>query len=144
MPDHDEDDEPELAGYEPHDRPLRSPHLVTAMRVVVVLGLIGLLLPGILVTISTANNTAQRTCAVYAAYYAPEAVRSGARFELVSAAGAGWNCYAVEYEGTEVLVQALGLIPGGPRLPSAPLVESSVLIRAGALLNQPGRRAASP
>ena len=35
--DSDFDDEPELAGYQPHgDKPLRSPHLITVMRVVVV------------------------------------------------------------------------------------------------------------
>ncbi|CAN5238996.1 hypothetical protein BH09ACT5_BH09ACT5_22900 [soil metagenome] len=119
MPDHDDyDDEPELAGYEPHgDRPLRSRHLTTVMRVVVVIGLLGLLLPGILVTLSTASRTATVTCSVYTAYYAPEAVSFSARFELVSPAGMGWNCYAVEYGGDEVLVRSLGLIPGGVRLP---------------------------
>ena len=114
----DEDDEPELAGYQPHDeqRPLRSPHLVTVMRVVVVVGLIGLLLPGILVTASTASATANRTCSIYAAYYAPEAVDFSARFELVSAAGMGWNCYAVEFGGEELLLRSMGIIPGGPRI----------------------------
>jgi hypothetical protein len=126
MADQDEyDDEPELAGYEPHgDRPLRSPHLKTVMRVVVVIGLVGLLLPGILVTLGTASRTATVTCGIYAAYYAPESVSFSARFELVSPAGMGWNCYAVEYGGGEILVQSLGLIPGGVRLPSAPYVES--------------------
>jgi hypothetical protein len=114
----DYDDEPELAGYQPHgERPLRSPHLKTVMRVVVVIGLVGLLLPGILVTLSTASRTATVTCGIYAAYYAPEAVSYRARFELVSPAGMGWNCYAVEYGGDEVLVRSLGLIPGGVRLP---------------------------
>jgi hypothetical protein len=120
----DEDDEPELAGYQPHERPLRSPHLVTALRVVVVLGLIGLVLPGILVAIGTANRTALTTCAAYTAYYAPEAVSFSARFELVGPAGLGWNCYAVEFGGGEVLVATLGIIPGGARIPSAPLEES--------------------
>jgi hypothetical protein len=121
----DEDDEPELAGYEPHgDKPLRSPHLVTAMRVVVVLGLIGLVLPGILVAIGTANRTALASCAAYTAYYAPEAVSFSARFELLSPAGLGWNCYAVEFGGGEVLVATLGIIPGGARIPSVPLEET--------------------
>jgi hypothetical protein len=125
MPDYDEDEEPELAGYEPHgERPLRSPHLMTVMRVVVVLGLIGLLLPGILVTMGTASRTAEVTCSTYVAYYDPEAVDFVTRFELFSAAGMGWNCYAIEYGGAEVLVRSLGLIPGGVRLPSAPYVES--------------------
>lgn len=124
MADDEYDDEPELAGYEPHGRPLRSPHLVTVMRVVVVLGLIGLVLPGILVTVGTANSTAQRTCSQYVAYYVPEAVDFTARFELASPAGMGWNCYAVEYGGDEFLVRSLGLIPGGARLPSAPTEKS--------------------
>ena len=125
MADDEYDDEPELAGYQPHgDRPLRSPHLKTVMRVVVVIGLVGLLLPGILVTLSTASRTATVTCGIYAAYYAPESVSFSARFELFSAAGLGWNCYAVEYDGDEILVRSLGIIPGGVRLPSAPYVES--------------------
>lgn len=118
------DDEPELAGYQPHQRPLRSPRLVTAIRVVVVIGLVGLLLPGVLLTMNTANSTAQRSCAAYTDYYAPEAVRFSVRFELASASGMGWNCYAVQFGGQEVLLAALGIIPGGPRLPSAP-TESS-------------------
>jgi drug/metabolite transporter superfamily protein YnfA len=119
--DRDYDDEPELAGYEPHGRPLRSPRLVRVMQVVVVVGLIGLILPGILITLTTANRTAQATCAAYTGFYAPTAVSFSARFELFSPSGMGWNCYAVAFGGDETLVRALGLIPGGPRLPSAPV-----------------------
>lgn len=120
------DDEPELAGYEPHgDKPLRSPHLLTAMRVVVVVGLIGLVLPGILIGVSTANNTAQRSCAIYTSYLSPEAVSFSARFELVSASGMGWNCYAVGFGGTETLLASMGIIPGGARLPAGPDVSTS-------------------
>ncbi|MGV8897288.1 MAG: hypothetical protein ACOH1U_12560 [Rhodoglobus sp.] len=116
---HEYDDEPELAGYEPHGgRPLRSPHLLRVMRVVVVLGLIGLVLPGILIGMSTANNTAQRSCAVYTSYLAPEAVTFSARFELASPSGTGWNCYAVGFGGEETLLAAMGIIPGGARIPS--------------------------
>lgn len=124
MRDHD-DEEPELAGYEPHDRPLRSPHLMTVMRVFVVLGLIALVLPGILVTAATANGTAQRTCAIYTEYYAPEAVAFATRFEIFSPAGMGWNCYAVPFAGDEVLIAALGLIPGGAQIPVRPPTEDS-------------------
>lgn len=118
-------DEPELTGYQPHgDKPLHSRHILTVMRVVIVIGLIGLVLPGIIVTIGTANQTATSTCATYVQYYAPEAVGFSARFELVSAAGLGWNCYAEQFGGGEVLVQSLGLIPGGPRLPVVPIEKS--------------------
>jgi hypothetical protein len=124
MEHHDEDDEPELAGYEPHDRPLRGRHFLTILRVVVVLGLVGLVLPGILVTVSTANRTATASCALYAQFYAPGSTSSEARFDLVSAAGPGWNCYAMSFGGDEILVASLGLIPGGVSLPSGPLERS--------------------
>ncbi|GGK96315.1 hypothetical protein GCM10007382_15730 [Salinibacterium xinjiangense] len=123
---HEYDDEPELAGYEPHgDRPLRSPHLLTVMRVVVVVGLIGLVLPGILIGVSTANNTAQRSCEIYTSYLSPEAVGFSARFELASESGIGWNCYAVGFGGSETLLATMGLIPGGARLPATPLAPTS-------------------
>ena len=75
-------------------------------------------------TVSTASRTATVTCGIYAAYYAPESVDFSARFELFSAAGMGWNCYAVEYDGGEILLRSLGIIPGGARLPSGAYVES--------------------
>ena len=131
MADHDDPyraeygDEPELAGYEPNgERPLRSPHLLTVMRVVVVIGLIGLVLPGILITATTASNTAERTCAAYTAYYAPEASGYDTRFEFFGPDGVGWNCYAVGYGGEELLVTSLGLIPGGVPVPRAPVENS--------------------
>jgi hypothetical protein len=117
----DDEDEPELAGYQPHERPLRGPRLQLLMRVVVVLGLAALVLPGILVAIGTANRTAAATCAVYTAFYAPEAVESLSRFEMFSPAGMGWNCYARAFGGDETLIASLGLIPGGARLPSGPI-----------------------
>jgi len=120
----DEDDEPELAGYEPHERPLRGRRFTILMRVVVVLGLVGLVLPGILVTVSTANRTAAASCSLAAQFYAPESTSSSARFELFSNAGPGWNCYALHFGGNETLVANLGLIPGGVSLPTGPLERS--------------------
>ncbi|CAN5257119.1 hypothetical protein BH11ACT4_BH11ACT4_25280 [soil metagenome] len=117
-------DEPELANNQPHEKPLRSPHLVAVMRVVVVIGLVGLLLPGLLLTLNTANSTALRSCAAYTAALAPEAVSFSARFELFSAAGTGWNCYAVQFGGSQVLLAAMGIIPGAPRIPQVPIQHS--------------------
>ena len=117
------DDEPELAGYEPTDRPLRHERVRTMMRVIVVVSLVALVLPGILGSLAIANRTAQASCAAYTQYYAPMAVASVTRFELFGAA-LGWNCYAQQFGGGEVLVANLGLIPGGARLPQAPLVET--------------------
>ena len=118
------DDEPELAGYEPTgDRPLRHERVRRMMRVIVVVALVALVLPGILGSLAVANRTAVASCAAYTEYYAPMAVSSVTRFELFGAA-LGWNCYAQQFGGDEVLVANLGLIPGGARLPSAPLERS--------------------
>lgn len=121
---YDEDEEPELAGYQPTgDRPLRHERVRRMLRVIVVIALVALVLPGILSSIFIANRTAQASCAAYTAYYAPMATASITRFELFGEA-LGWNCYAQQFGGEEVLVANLGLIPGGARLPSAPLENS--------------------
>ena len=115
---------PELDGYEPNDgRPLRGRRLQTMMRVVVSVGIIALILPGILITAGTANATATRTCGIYAAASASSAVGSDARFELFGPAGPSWYCYRQEFGGREQLLRGLGIIPGTPVLPSAPIDE---------------------
>lgn len=102
----------ELAGYEPDDeRPVRRPMTHHAMRIVVILGILGLVLPGIIISISTANNTAQSACRAVVVEKAPDAVAYSPRFELAGAEGPGWYCYAQQFDGTEVLLGALGLIP---------------------------------
>ena len=51
-----DDDPRELADYEPGDaRPLRSVARRRVMRIMVALGLTGLVLPGVLVTVGTQN-----------------------------------------------------------------------------------------
>jgi hypothetical protein len=121
----DEFEEPELAGYEPHgEKPLRDPRLMMLMRVFVVVGLLALVLPGILVAVGTANRTAERACAVYVSVLAPGSIAATTRFELFSPVGVGWNCYAIAFDGEELLVRALGLIPGGARVPTAPVENS--------------------
>lgn len=118
----DEDLEPELAGYDAgDDRPLRGRHRATVLRVVVVLGLIALVLPGILVTATTADRTARRACEVYTATFAPRSVGYDVRFELLAGAEPGWNCYAIAFDGSRVLLRSMGLIPGGARLPAGPV-----------------------
>jgi hypothetical protein len=103
----------ELAEYEPGDGPsVRHRMRVRVMRVFVVLGLVGLVLPGIIVTIGTQLRTSDAACRYVVAHKAPDSVAAIARFELFGANGPGWYCYAEEFNGAETLVQALGLIPG--------------------------------
>ena len=112
------DEHPELTGYEPGDgRPLRSPHMLLAMRVIVVLGIVALILPGIVTTLSVGATTARSACARWVAYAKPEATGSSAVFELFGPGGMGWQCYSVGAFGGDARVASLGLIPNGARLP---------------------------
>jgi hypothetical protein len=112
------DDEPELAGYEPAgERPLRGRRMRVITQVVVVLGLVALVLPGILTTVSVGNRTAQASCATWVAYEEPGAIGASATFEFFGAGGIGWECYSVGAFGGDRHVASLGLIPGTPELP---------------------------
>lgn len=107
----DFDEDPELAGYEPHPRRGRRQKII---RAVVIIAVFSLVVPGVLMTLVTANSTAQYLCDAYTARLAPTAVDSSARFELLGAARPGWNCYATTFSGEQVLLVSLGLIPGPP------------------------------
>ena len=116
---------PELDGYEPSDgRPLASQRILRPMRFLVIIGVIALVLPGVLVTLSTAPRTADVSCAMVVERDAPFAVGSEARFELVGPEGPSWYCYAEVREEPEILVAALGLSPGAPPPPQPDLISS--------------------
>jgi len=108
---------PELSGYEPsgNERPLRSKHVTTMMRVIVVLGLVGLVVPGVLTTMQVASTTASNGCLAAVAQFYPLSVDYDARFELAGAGGFGWQCYAIDQNERQTFVKALGIIPSAPR-----------------------------
>jgi hypothetical protein len=110
---------PELAEYEPGEsRPGRSARRLRVMRIMVALGLAALVLPGLLVTITTQISTAAAACRIVVAASAPESIGSEPRFELFGAAGPGWYCYAQRFGGGEILLRSLGLIPGLTQRPA--------------------------
>lgn len=107
-----DDDPPELRGYVPSEgKPLRHPMTVRVMRVVIVLGIIGFIVPGLYATVVLQNRAAVAECGALVAARAPGATAS-ARFELAGPGGPSWYCYASDFGGHEVLVDSLGLIPG--------------------------------
>jgi hypothetical protein len=118
------DEHPELRDYESSDRPLRSPHLIKVMRVVVVLGIVALVLPGIVTTMSVASSTAQAACEQWVAYAVDGPSGARVSFELFAAGGAGWQCYSDGAFGEDRYIAPLGLIPGPPRIPTGPTVTS--------------------
>ena len=105
-------------------RPLASQRILRPMRFLVIIGVIALVLPGILVTLSTATRTADVSCGMVVQRDAPFAIGSEARFELVGPEGPSWYCYAEVREEPEILVAALGLIPGAPPPPQPDLISS--------------------
>ena len=109
-----DDDPPELRGYVPHgdrDRPLRHPATLHVMRVVIVLGIIGLVVPGLYATVVLQNRMADTVCSAVVAADAPGSVPVP-RFEIAGPGGPSWYCYARDFGGHEVLVRSLGLFPG--------------------------------
>jgi len=111
-------DEPELSGYVPHgERPLRSVRMRRAMRIVVIVGLVCLVLPGILTTASFSHATAERACAIIAPYQDPSTQGSSAHFEFFGEGGLGWQCYTVGAYGGDRNVAPLGLFPSIPVRP---------------------------
>lgn len=108
---HDEDP-PELRGYVPDEgKPLRHPMTLRVMRVVIVLGVVGLVVPSLWATWALQARTAAVECAAIlaAGNYAAEPV---SRFDLLGPGGPSWYCYARDLAGNERAVAALGLIPG--------------------------------
>ncbi|TPW75706.1 hypothetical protein [Schumannella soli] len=100
---------PELAEYVPNDRPLRGHRYGRALRIVVIVAVLALIVPGAAGTILTQARTAEFTCSSIVERAAGQ--YSGVvRFEL-GADGPGWYCYAEAFDGEQTMFAALGLIP---------------------------------
>ena len=84
-----DDDEPELAGYVPTEGVPRRRRMRFVLRIVVVVGIACLVLPGMLTTLSVASSTAQEACNAWVGYEAPEATRAQAR-RVHCAFATGW------------------------------------------------------
>jgi hypothetical protein len=117
---HDDDDEPELAGYQPSETPLRSARFVVTMRVVVLLGLVALVLPGILFTYSVQEVTAQEACRRWVVATMPGGTGYIATFEFFGPGLIGWECYSHGSITGDRHLATLGLIPGPQHIPAAP------------------------
>src|SRR5690606_23176241 len=111
-----------LAGYEPHEqRPLRSGRRMLLLRLVVLLAVLGLVLPGVVTTVSLGANNAARACDYRGAIMFPSANSYDARWELFGPGGLGWECYAMDRNGQTLHVDSMGLIPVAPGPGSEPI-----------------------
>jgi len=115
----DEDEHPELAGYEPGSgASLTRPAVRRVLRIGVLVAVAALIIPGVIGTAQLQNRTAQAACRIVVATVDTSAVGSVARFEPTGPAGPSWYCYSRSFDGSELLRATLGLIPGlepGPR-----------------------------
>jgi hypothetical protein len=112
--------EPELAGYVPNEGIPRRRRTLRTMRVLVIIGIACLILPGILTTWNVASATANDACTQWVKYEAPDATGESAQFELAGAYGMGWQCYSTGGFGGSKHVASLGLIPISPTLSPVP------------------------
>lgn len=110
------DEHPELSGYEPHrERPLRSRRRMLVLRAVVLLAVLGLVLPGVITTMSVGARNAALACEFRGSIVLPGAPQFEARFEFLGPGGLGWECYATDQLGDERHIDSMGLIPVAPR-----------------------------
>jgi hypothetical protein len=75
-------------------------------------------------TVQLQVRTAQAACRIVVRAVDASAVGSVARFEPAGPAGPSWYCYSRSFDGSEVLRETLGLIPGlepAPRRDRAPV-----------------------
>jgi len=85
------------------------------IRWVAITTMLAMVVPGVLLSIGTAQSTAASSCRLAADLVGSERAPARAAFELTNLDTLGWNCYVVTGNG-EVRVALLGLIPGPPRL----------------------------
>ena len=115
----DDEYHPELAGFVPSDgHSVRHPVTVKIMRVVIVIGVVALVLPGVIYTIGVQIQTADAACRIVVRSGDPQAIGAVARFQPWGGNGPGWYCYAKSFDGSELMLRALGLIPGLSYQPS--------------------------
>jgi hypothetical protein len=63
-------------------------------------------------------RTADAACRIVVRAGDTEAVGAVARFQVWGGNGPGWYCYAKAFDGSELMLRALGLIPGLTYQPS--------------------------
>lgn len=112
--------EPELAGYVPTEGIPRTRRMRRTMRVLVIVGIACLVLPGIFTTWNVASATANDACTAWVKYESPASSGESASFEFAGANGMGWQCYATGGFGGTKHVANLGLIPISPTLSPVP------------------------
>lgn len=103
------DDEPD-EDSEDYSRPLYGRGRRMMLRVVVLVCVFALVLPGVLSLYSQFNAFAQGACWKAALFSDPATVSVRAGFEVFGPGGIGWECYATSASGERHVV-SLGLFP---------------------------------
>jgi hypothetical protein len=99
---------------------MRSTRKTWTLRLVVLLAVLALVLPGVFTTVSVGTSNAWRACTYRSALVDPS-LRPAPRFELFGPGGLGWECYAIDRLGDETHIDSMGLIPVAPRVMQVPV-----------------------
>jgi hypothetical protein len=92
--------------------------MLLAMRIVVSVGIAGLVLPGVIGTVMINVRDAGEACKRWVKYEDPSD-SSSVSFELMGDHGSGWQCYTQSNSfGGSQFVASLGWIPGPPQFPA--------------------------
>ena len=110
------DDLPDELEPDDDSRPLRSERRRRVLRVVAIVGMGLLVLPGLIGTLGQANRSASYACEIARQYYAPNAAGVEAKFRIFPLEAAGWQCFVPLDGGRDMLIATLGPIPGMPNL----------------------------
>lgn len=97
------------------DTPLHSVRRRRIIRAIAMVSMAALVVPSAIGTIVQARASAVYACNLVGASVAPDALAIEPRFRLTPISAAGWQCFAVFFDGTEVLIATLGPIPGLPK-----------------------------
>ncbi|WP_294180817.1 hypothetical protein [uncultured Schumannella sp.] len=112
-----DDAHPELSQPSPDERPVRNPMMQRVLRIVIVIGVLALILPSVLSAFTTQSRTATLACTTIVNSLQLRGVTPVATIELFAPAGPGWYCVARDSDGTDTVLNYLGLIPGLSNLP---------------------------
>jgi hypothetical protein len=83
------------------------------MRVVVVVGIVSLLLPGVVTMVRVGASTADMACADFVRFERPDSPSYEVRFQLFGPGVVGYECYTRYAFGGDEHIVSLGLIPSG-------------------------------
>ena len=113
-----EDGSVEASDAEINDRPLYGKRRKRFIRVMVLVTVGAMLLPGLAGLYSVSASAASQACIIATIHEAPDATGVSVPFQFFGPGFIGWECYATGTFGGDRHIISLGLFPGLVSLPT--------------------------